>query len=171
MCVANRKVPAAIVTIFSSIIVLLSLVMAILAIRFNTQGITSSLGEFDDYTNSAFLILLTSAIVALLSGIFGLFLYCCKNRFCAVMFGCLLLPSATAVFCFGLSIGAISNTSEETLHQFCKDDPNYQAENDSKYIQRARLNVAQVDKTMGDFVNLQMCSPNCPCFVTPEIAK
>ena len=138
MCVTNRKIPSCVVAIFSSITLVLSLVMIILAIRFNNSGLSSNMGEFDDYTNEAFLLLLCAAIVTLIASLFGLVLYCCKSKCCAVIFGCLLLPTASFVLVFGFTIGVISNTDESTLRQFCSDDPNYQGEKDSKYISRAR---------------------------------
>ena len=115
MCCTNRKVPAVVVTIFSSITLLLALVMIILSIRFNNSGLAEPVGEFDDYTNGAFVVLLCAALIAMFAGMCGLTLYCCKSRFCAVIFGCLLLPMATCVFSFGMSIAAISNTDESTL--------------------------------------------------------
>ena len=163
MCVTNRKIPAIVVAIFSSITLILSLVMIILSIRFNNSGLSSDMGSFDDYTNEAFLVLVCAALIALFSGIYGLVLFCCKSRFCAVIFGCLLLPAASFVLLFGFTIATISNTDASTLRQFCKDDPNYEAENNSKYITKFRKNVADVDNTMGDFVSKQMCSENCPC--------
>ena len=116
MCVSNRKVPTVVVTILSTVILLLSLVMIILSIRFNTKGITTNLGEFDEYANNAFLVLLFSSLIAMVSGLCGISLYCCKPRIFPVIFGCLMLPAATVVFLFGFSISTISNTSEETLH-------------------------------------------------------
>jgi len=83
------------------------------------------LGEFDDYTNTAFLALGSATVVTIFAGIFGITLYCCKFRLCAVIFGCLLLPAASFVFIGGFMIGLISNTDEATLQQFCSDDPNY----------------------------------------------
>ena len=173
MCVTNRKIPSCVVAIFSSITLLLSLVMVILSIRFNNSGLSSNMGDFDDYSNGAFLVLLAAALVAMVSAFFGLLLYCCKSRFCAVIFGCLLLPAASYVLLFGFGIATISNTDESTLRQFCSDDPNYEAENDSKYISRARKRVETLDDTMGNFVSEQMCSKNCPCFALdyPDAVK
>ena len=165
MCVTNRKIPAVLVAMFSSITLLLAMVMIVLSFRFNeTLEQTSGKSDFDSYTNSAFIMLLTASLIAFFSGIFGLMLFCIKSRFCAVIFGCLLMPAATCVFVFGMSIATISNTDESTLRQFCSDDPNYEAENDSKYITNARENVANADKIMGEFVSKQMCSRNCPCY-------
>ena len=115
MCCTNRKIPSIVVTIFSSITLLLALVMVILSIRFNNSGLSEPLVEFDDYTNGAFVILLCSSLIALFAGMCGLTLYCIKSRFCAVIFGCLLLPAASAVFLFGMSIAVVSNTDQGTL--------------------------------------------------------
>ena len=153
MCVTNRKIPAVVVAIFSSITLILALVMVILSIRFNNSGLSSNMGSFDDYTNEAFLVLAIAALITLVSSIYGLVLYCCKNRFCAVIFGCLLLPAASFVLLFGFTIATISNTDASTLRQFCNDDPNYEAENNSKYITKVRKNVETIDDTMGDFVS------------------
>ena len=149
MCVSNRKIPEVIVAIFSGVTLLLAVVMVVLAIRFNQSGLSSDLGEFDDYTNTAFLSLGMAAVVTILTGIFGLTLYCCKHRLCAVIFGCLLLPAASFVFIGGFMIATISNTDVATLRQFCSDDPNYESENDSRYITRARARVEEIDGTMG----------------------
>ena len=51
MCVTNRKVPEVIVALFSGVILLLSFVMVVLAIKFNNSGLSSNMGDFDDYTN------------------------------------------------------------------------------------------------------------------------
>ena len=115
MCVTNRKIPAVVVAIFSSITLILALVMIILSIRFNNSGLSSNMGSFDDYTNEAFLVLTCSSLLALFAAIYGLTLYCCKNRCCAVIFGCLLLPAASCVTLFGLWIATISNTDAGTL--------------------------------------------------------
>lgn len=163
MCVTNRKVPEFIIMIFSGFILLMSFVMVLLAIKFNNSGITGDLGEIDDYTNQAFVGLLLGAFIALFIGIFGLCTKCCKHRCHAVLFGCFLLPAASFVFICGFSIATISNTDEATLRQFCSDDPNYESENHSKYVARARTAVEKLDETMNTFVSQQMCSKNCPC--------
>lgn len=107
--------------------------------------------------------LLIGAFIALFMGICGLCTKCCKHRFHAVLFGCFLLPAASFVSIGGFSIATISNTDEATLRQFCNDDPNYESENHSRYIARARTAVEELDETMNTFVSQQMCSKNCPC--------
>lgn len=116
MCVGDKRVPSLIVLFFSCVTLLLAFVMIVLSIRFNNSGLSSSMGDFDDYTNSAFLFLLGSALIALLAGGFGVGLYCMKsNRICAVVFGCILLPAASMVFIGGFTIATISNTDVSTL--------------------------------------------------------
>jgi len=74
-----------------------------------------------------------------------------------------MLPAASFVFVGGFLLSSISNTDVATLRQFCSDDPNYESENDSRYITKARARVEAIDDTMGEFVSRQMCSKNCPC--------
>ena len=97
--------------------------------------------------------LLIGAFIALFMGICGLCTKCCKHRFHAVLFGCFLLPAAGFVSIGGFSIATISNTDEATLRQFCNDDPNYESENHSRYIARARTAVEELDETMNSFVS------------------
>ena len=173
MCVTNRKIPTLGVTIFSVITLLLSLVMAVFAIRFNNSGLTKNLGEFDDYTNEAFLILLGASCVALVASICGLTVSCCKKKICTIIFGCVLLPAASCVLLFGFTLALVSNTDSSTLTQFCSEDPNYEAEANSKYIASARESVAELDDVMGNFVSQQMCSETCPCnaITDPTVAE
>lgn len=115
MCVTNRKIPALGVTIFSAITLILSIVMVVFAIRFNNAGFSKDLGEFDDYTNEAFLILFVASCIAFIASVCGLTLYCVKKKLFAVIFGCILLPAASLVFFFGFTLATISNTDESTL--------------------------------------------------------
>lgn len=168
MCVTNRKIPVLGVTIFSAITLILSLVMVGFAVRFNNSGFSKDLGEFDDYTNEAFVILFAASLIAFVASVCGLTLFCVNKKVLTILFGCVLLPAASLVFLFGFSIATISNTDESTLRQFCSDDPNYQAEKDSKYINSARTSVADLDETMGNFVSTQMCSNTCPCNIVDD---
>ena len=72
MCVTNRKIPVLGVTIFSAITLILSLVMVGFAVRFNNSGFSKDLGEFDDYTNEAFVILFAASLIAFVASVCGL---------------------------------------------------------------------------------------------------
>ena len=122
---SERKIPAAIIGVLSTVVLLLSLLMIYLSLRFNSGvgGLEYKLGNMGegigDYANVAFVALLIASIVALMSSICGI-LTCCKaNRCIAFVFGCTLLPATLTLLTFGMILSTVSHTSEEDLTEFC----------------------------------------------------
>lgn len=122
MCFEERKIPAAIVGVLSVIVLILAIVMIFLSIRFNNSGLSTDLGSMSDYSNFAFIFLMSASILALLASICGIITCKVKNRCVAVCFGCSLLPAALIISVFGVILGTISHTSDEDLQSFCMED-------------------------------------------------
>lgn len=97
------------------ITLLLSIAMFVLAIRFNNDGLTTDFGEMTDYSNFAFIALLSFAFLAAFFSIYGIILCKAKKRGCAVCFGLFLLPVAISTIVFGAILTGVSHTEGEDL--------------------------------------------------------
>ena len=122
MCFSERKIPATIVGVLSCVTLLISILMIVLAIRFNNSGISNDLGSMGDYANVAFIFLLSASIVAFMAACCGLLTCKCENRCIAVIFGCTLLPAALVIVVFGFMLTSISGTDEAKINEFCVKD-------------------------------------------------
>ena len=74
------------------------------------------------------------------------------------MFGVCLLPTWVATFVFGCVIAWFSNSSAQTIQQFCSE-----SEQDSVFVEWGRDFVHTYDDDIGQLVNEIMCSRECPC--------
>ena len=83
---------------------------------------------------------------------------CVKNRACAVLFGCALMPAWLLILVLGVMVGIFSNSKKSTIESFC-DNMDMQSE----YIAKIRTFVSNVDDMIGDLVSDKMCSEICPC--------
>ena len=115
MCFSERKTPAGIVGCLAVITLILSIVMIVLAVRFNNSGLTTDMGAASDYSNFAFMALLVASVIAFMSACCGIATCKCTNRCIAVIFGCTLLPAALVILGFGIVLSGVSYTDEVTL--------------------------------------------------------
>jgi len=170
MCFEERKIPAAIVGVFSIILFIISLVMIALSVKFNNSGLSTDLGSMGDYTNVAFIVLLTASIVALMSAICGCLSCKIKNRIVTVCFGLTLLPAAVAIIVFGAILTGISNTPESEIREFCVSNQEEfdDTKTSDKFLAELRGTIEEVDYKIGDLISSAMCSNLCPCDRTGE---
>ena len=167
MCFKQRKGPAIAVTIFSGLVVIVGLIMIYLSFKFKGIEVLSlgednasetSNNEISDFRNTAFVILFSASLIAVLVGTCGMSLMCIKHRGCAVAFGCALLPVWIILFFFGVIIAVFSNSSQQTIEQFCNN-----VDMQSDYIDSIRDVVADIDDFLGEAISTKMCSNICPC--------
>jgi len=155
------------VGVLSGITLILSVLMIVLAVRFNNSGISTDLGSMGDYANVAFIFLLTASIVAFMAACLGLLTCKCENRCFAVIFGCTLLPAALVIVVFGFMLTGISGTDEAKINEFCVKDIETFKETTSKdaWTKQLRETIDEVDYQVGGTVSRVMCSALCPCDV------
>ena len=160
MC-QSRKCPGMTLGFFSVITILFGVAMVILSIRFSTSNFSSEVGVLGNYQNSAFYMLLIGSIVAVLTGVCGV-VVCVKRVpiICNMLVGLFFLIAFLLLFVNGIAIAAVSNTKEETLQQFCNAGDQ---ESKGFIVSRIREVVDEVDVTLGDVINDNMCSAYCPC--------
>lgn len=124
MC-KSRKVPANTLGIFSVLTLLFGIAMIVLAIRFTTSGFSKDVKALGNYTSSAFFMLLAGAIVAVLTGLCGIWV-CTKKR--SIIFnmvvGLFFLIAFLLLFVNGIAIAFVSGTKPETLQKFCNEPSN-----------------------------------------------
>ena len=165
MCCESRKLPAGIVGCLAFVTLILSVVMILLAFRFNAQY-----GAVSEYSNFAFIALLAASIIACMAACCGIAACRCTNRCIAVCFGCTLLPAALFITGFGFVLTGVSHTDEETLNKFCTLDytefENTEAEGGDEVQMQLRETIDQVDYQVGSLVSKLMCSNVCPCDIS-----
>lgn len=125
MCFLQRKKPACIVAILSSVILALSIAMIALSIQFTGADMFKAFkdedGEVQKLKSITFYILGTFSVLALILGIWGLCLLKCTNKCCIIVFGVCLLPTWVLTFVFGAVVAWFSNSSPTTIQEFCGD--------------------------------------------------
>lgn len=165
MCFEERKIPAAIVGILSVITLIISVVMIVLSIKFNNGTLSTNFGSMEDYTNTAFYILLGASVVAFFAACCGIVTCKWSNRCIAVIFGCTLLPAAALILIFGVVLTGVSHTDEATLKEFCGKTPEEfnETEAKGKWMAKIKETIEEVDMKVGSFVSKAMCSQLCPC--------
>lgn len=119
---------------------------------------SDSTNEISEFKNTAFTVLLIVSVIGVILGGCGVSLMFIKNRGCAVLFGCTLLPIWIIMFVFGIVIAVFSNSSKSTIIQFCDN-----VDMNSDYIENIRDMVGDVDDFLGEAISQKMCSDICPC--------
>ena len=113
---------------FSGIIFVLGIVIMALAIKFtiatiwwNTTGPDGyhAAVNVDKFKNFSFGILMTAGIIALITGIYGMFLACCVNKCCAILFGTFLGSTWIAILVMGAIVTSVSFASQSNIQAFC----------------------------------------------------
>jgi len=171
MCCSDRKIPAAIVGTLGCITMFLSFFLLSFAVRFNNEGLTTDLGQSDDYANQSFYMLGGVAAATFLCSISACFVCCCKYRWCTIIFGFTLLPVSIAILAFGMTLTSVSHTNLEEIQEFCSE---YSADGFSDMSKRdqgavkLREGIFEIDTKLGELVNSGMCSHICPCDMTEK---
>ena len=162
MCFSARKKPACIVGILSAVILATAVAMIALSINFTGADIFKAFkdedGEVNKLKDVTFYILASISVLCLTMGICGLCLMRCNNKCCPIVFGVCLMPTWVLTFIFGCVIAWFSNSSAETIQEFCSAE-----DNGSLVIDWGRDLVEDYDVKIGDLVNSIMCSRECPC--------
>ena len=152
MCFKQRKGPAIAVTIFSGLIVIVGLIMIYLSFKFKGTDVfnlgedseSTADNEVSDFKNTAFRVLFSASLIAVIIGGCGMSLMCIKHRGCAVAFGCALLPVWVLLLISGVFIAVFSNSSSTTIVQFCNN-----VDMQSDYIDSIRDFVGDIDDFLG----------------------
>ena len=113
---------------FSGIVFVLGIVIMALSIKFTVGAIWWNTTGPDGYhaalnvnkfKNVSFGILMTAGIIALITGIYGMFLACCVKKCCAILFGTFLGFTWIAILVMGAIVTSVSFASQSNIQAFC----------------------------------------------------
>ena len=164
MC-KTRKCPAMTLGVFASLTLLFGIAMVVLAIRFSTSGFAKDVKALGNYSNAAFYMLLAGAIIAIITGLCGIWLCAKKVKiWCNMIVGLFFMISFLLLFVNGIAIAFVSHTPVETLQKFCNEP----SANQNYIVKALREVIDEVDNQIVGLASREMCSSNCPC---PDVAN
>jgi Ca2+/Na+ antiporter len=144
MC-KTRKCPAVTVGVFAILTILLGIAMIVLSIRFATSGFSKDVQALGNYNNQAFLMLLAGAIIAVVTGTCGIYLWLKPTRiWCNMIVGLFFLVAFVLLSVNGIAIAFVSHTNPETLQTFCQEPTGSQ----NYVVSALRTVVTEVDNSI-----------------------
>jgi len=168
VCFKTRRQPAICLAGLSGLVIIFGIVISALAIKFaigDSFFNVKSIGDLDPndidvtrFKRASFGLLLSSGLVALLTGILGCLFTCCKQRWTAVIYGIFLSFAWIFIFLLGCIVTGASVTSESTLQAFC--DGTIENNKVTSAISQA---IEKVEYNVNEYINTNMCSQACPC--------
>ena len=143
MCFGERKTPVNIITLFSVVVFICSIIMCVFA-YLGTQGETmekikeaGSMSDLKDVQTLMAVFFFGLAAVILILSILGFMFRCCTHPCYAWCYGICLFPAWAILLVFGGLAVAWASASEDDLVKFCNDlstEISNQNDNENSYV-------------------------------------